>query len=437
MSITKKVGVALTCATVAGLCTSARAVTDADIETSFFPYKNKVPGLSGLQRGTIINKANIQNFKNAIDPATAKFIESGWNEIEVGPTESIALHPNYIALTKKNANQAKLGAKVGSIESYKGGRPFPEEPDTKDPRAGEKLAFNFKYSQVVGDSGRIFPFLWDYKNLNTGKVERSISFDFHFLNYKYRIAQEPTPNITPNPADIYRGIYVKVLEPQDLKNTQLLIQRFDDDNKLDDSYLYLGFQRRVRRLATGQTTDAFLGSDLMIEDFEGFNARVQDMQWTYSGTAEMLVPFYDHTALKNVDPKLEDGYGQIKYGGKSGCFPDVPWSLRKVFILESKPVEGSSPVGKRIMYMDAQTMQFPIVLIYDKKGEIWKRWVVSFTDAEKSAPKNKGAGVAVYTGASMVDVQTGHCTTQKARVVVDPENNPPNLFTVQNMRGGD
>lgn len=175
----------------------------------------------------------------------------------------------------------------------------------------------------------------------------------------------------------------------------------------------------------------------MIEDFEGFNARIQDMQWVYKGTAEMLVPFYNHSELKRTEPKLEDGYGQVTFGGKSDCFPNVPWSLRKVYILETKPVEASSPVGKRVMYMDAQTMQFPIVLIYDKKGELWKRWLVSFSDADKHSPKNKGAGIAVYTGAAMVDVQAGHCTTLKPRMISDPESNPPNLFSVQNMRGGD
>jgi hypothetical protein len=71
---------------------------------------------------------------------------------------------------------------------------------------------------------------------------------------------------------------------QRIGNTQLLIQRAEDDLKLDNSWMYLGFQRRVRRLATGQTTDAFLGSDVMIEDFEGYNGRVSDMKWTFKGS---------------------------------------------------------------------------------------------------------------------------------------------------------
>ena len=35
--------------------------------------------------------------------------------------------------------------------------------------------------------------------------------------------------MTPNPSNLFRGIYTKVLEPQDLKNTQLLIQRYDEN----------------------------------------------------------------------------------------------------------------------------------------------------------------------------------------------------------------
>ena len=96
------------------------------------------------------------------------------------------------------------------------------------------------------------------------------------MNFKHRVNQAPVPEITPNPSELFRSIYVVVLEPYDVVNTQLLIHRAEDDQKRDNSWLYLGFQRRVRRLATGQVTDSFLGSDIMIEDFEGYNGRVCD-----------------------------------------------------------------------------------------------------------------------------------------------------------------
>ncbi|RTL48027.1 MAG: DUF1329 domain-containing protein [Rhodocyclaceae bacterium] len=419
------------------VASAACAATDADVDYSFDPYKNALPSVPGAVPGTIISKANVQKFKDLLDPATYALIEQGSLEIPITETHSIPLSPNYIAATKKYANQVKLGSAVGTIEGYVAGRPFPFKPDKNDPRAGEKLAFNYKYTQIVGDSGRIYPFKWKYKNAATGNTERELDFDFHFISFKHRTTQEPKSDIEPNPSKIYRGIYLKVLNPPDLKNTQLLIQRYDDDTKVDDSYLYLGFQRRVRRLATGQTTDSFLGSDIMIEDFEGYNGRVLDMTWKYVETKVMLMPFYRHSELKLTEPKDTDGYGQVTFGGKAGCFPNVPWSLRIVHVLEGVPTLQSSPIGKRVVYMDAQSSVFPMTLIYDKKGDLWKRWGIGFTDSAYHVAANKNAGIAIYTSASMMDMQAQHCTTFQPRMISDAALNPPTNFSVQYLRGGD
>ncbi|RTL47335.1 MAG: DUF1329 domain-containing protein [Rhodocyclaceae bacterium] len=419
------------------VASAAMAVTEAEIDQSFFPYKSQMPSFPGLTAGVVINKGNVQKFKDVIDSATFALIEKGQLEIPVEQTQSISLSPNYVAATKKFANQVKLGAQPGTIEGYVAGRPFPFKPEKSDPRAGEKLAFNYKYTQVVGDSGRIYPFPWVYKDYTTGKVERQIDFDFHFISLKHRTTQQPVADITPNPSNIYRNIYLKVLSPPDLKNTQLLIQRYDDDTKIDDSYLYLGFQRRVRRLATGQTTDSFLGSDLMIEDFEGYNGRVLDAEWKYLETKTMLMPVYRHSEWKNVGPKDSDGYGMVTFHGQSECFPNVPWSLRQVHVLESVPTSPSSPIGKRLMYMDAQGTVFPMILIFDKKGTLWKRWMVSFSDSAYHAPVNKTAGIMIYTSASMLDVQAQHCSALSLKMQSEPNANPPSMFSVQYLRGGD
>ncbi len=36
----------------------------------------------------------------------------------------------------------------------------------------------------------------------------------------------------------------------------------------------------------------------MIEDFEGYNGRISDMNWTYKGTKNVLLPFYNHNDLE-------------------------------------------------------------------------------------------------------------------------------------------
>lgn len=422
-----------------GLAGVAFAATDADVENSFNPYKNGFPSFSGLAAGTVINKGNVEQFKDILAAGTYKLLKDGLFELKVGPTTQFELSKGYIEATRANLNKAKLGPKNGDIEGYVAGRPFPEEPKLDDPRAGEKLAWNYKYGVNWGDNASIDPFYWKYRNMTTGQVERTIKFDFHFLNIKHRVKDAPIPEVTPNPSNLYRAIYVKVNEPQDLKNTQLLIQRYEDDQKLDDAYLYLGFQRRVRRLATGQTTDSFLGSDLMIEDFEGYNGRVSDMKWTYKGTKNVLLPMWNHNELKLSDEfKDPEGYKYVNFGGQGGCFYDGSYQLRKVYILEAVPVNPNHPISKRAYYMDAQLQNLNgAIETYDRKGEIWKIWSVGKSHADHHLPLNKGSGIGIDDAFSMVDIQSKHCTTGQFKGQVDYKQNPPSMFQVQNMRGGD
>jgi hypothetical protein len=328
-----------------------------------------------------------------------------------------------------------LGDQLGQINGFVAGRPFPEEPNANDPRAGEKLAWNYKYGYNWGDNAAIYPFYWKFRDLNSGEVERTIKFNFHFLNFKHRVNQDPKPEFENNPDNIFRGIYVQVLEPFDLKNTQLLIYRYDDDLKRDNSWLYLGFQRRVRRLNSGQVTDSFLGSDLMIEDFEGYNGRISDQNWSYKGTKNIMLPFYDHNSLQlSSEFEEKDGYQFVEFGGKGGCYPNITFQLRKVYVLESTPVDPNHPISKRVHYVDAQTFTLPRTLIYDRKGDLWKTFQIGQAHPDTHDDVNKGTGVSVDDSFSMIDVQAQHCTTGQFKGQVDDSLNPPSIFTVQNMR---
>ena len=413
----------------------AQAATPEDVENSFFPYRNGVPEVPGVQPGLVLNQGNIGQFEHIVDPAMAQHIKDGWVELTVGETTSFDLHPNYIKATVDHLNEVKLGDTPGEISNFVAGRPFVGEPDPNDPRAGEKLAWNYKYGYNWGDNAAIYPFYWRYRDMKSGKIEREIKFNFHFLNYKHRVNQEPIPEIQPNPADLFRAIYVEVLEPYDVKNTQLLIHRYEDDLKRDNAWLYLGFQRRVRRLATGQITDSFLGADLMIEDFEGYNGRISDMKWTYKGTVNILQPFYNHNDMALTgefnDP---EGYQFVDFAGQGGCFPKITWQLRKTYVLEAEPVDPNHPISKRIHYVDAQTFTLPRTVIYDRKGDLWKSWMIGQAHPDHHLAKNKGTGVSIDDNFGMMDVQAMHCTTGQFKGQVDPELNPPTKFTVQNLR---
>jgi hypothetical protein len=425
------------CAIVVGAAAGpTMGATDADVDRSFNPYQAAGVPQSAPRPGMVISTNNLASAKDWLDPETAKFIQDGWVTITVGGTTSFPLQENYVRATRQGLNKVHLGTKPGEIIGYQGGRPFPEEPSAADARAGEKLAWNFRYGVNYGDTGMVKPFYWKYKDLTTSKVDRTLSFEFYFLNYKHRVVQPPIPEITPNLSQFYRGTYGRVLEPLDVKNTQLLIHRYEDDTKLDDVYLYLGFQRRVRRLASGQTTDAFLGSELMVEDFEGYNGRISDMQWTYKGSAYVLLPFYNHNEQKLSDEQKDtDGFRFTGFHGKGNCFPDATWQLRKAYIIEAVPVDSAHPVSKRVYYMDAQTAAFARVNIYDRKQELWKSLFIGKSNPDSHLPVNKGSGVPLDDAVGMIDVQTKRCTTLHFKVQIDPSQIPQSLFTVQHLRG--
>ena len=421
-------------AAMAGTATSFAATLE-DVENSFFPYKSGQPQVAGVTPGMVINASNVDSVKDALDPALYQHLKDGWLEIKVGETTSFDLHPNYVEASRQGVGKVTLGDSLGQINGFVAGRPFPEEPDANDPRAGEKLAWNYKYGYNWGDNAAITPFYWKYRNMNSAKVERTIKFGFHFLNFKHRVNQEPLPEFADNPSDLFRAIYVQVHEPFDVKNTQLLIHRFSDDTKRDNTWLYLGFQRRVRRLSSGQITDSFLGADIMIEDFEGYNGRLSDMNWTYQGTKTVLLPFYNHNDMElSTQYTEDDGYQFIEYGGKGNCFPNITWQLRKVYLLEADPIDDNHPIARRVHYVDAQTFTLPRTLVYDRKGDLWKSWTIGQAHPDHHLPANKGSGVSIDDSFSMVDLQASHCTTGQFKGQLDPKLNPRSLFTVQNMR---
>ena len=426
-------------AVAATLTLGAAGLASADdvVDKSFFPYKAGMPTHPFAKPGVVINASNVEQAKDVIDPAFYQMIKDGWTEIKVGQTTSIELNKAYIDATAANYKSVSLGDKVGdNLKGYKSGRPFPQDVDINDPRAGEKLGWNFKYGINWGDSAAIYPFYWTYKNMATGNVERVIKMNMHFLMFMHRIAQDPVPNIEPNPSEMYRAIYVKVLEPQDVADTQLLIHRYEDDTKLDSSWLYLGFQRRVRKLSTGQITDSFLGSDLMIEDFEGYNGKNSDMTWTYKGTRNILASFYNHNEMELADEHAEADYKFVGVTGRGNCFPKVTWQLRKTYEVEAVPVDPNHPISRRTMYFDAQTMYATRENIYDRGGKLWKTFIIGKSHPDSHLPINKGTGIAIDDEFSMIDVQAGHCTTGQFKAQMDSRLAPPGRFAVDGLRSG-
>ncbi len=411
------------------------AVSEEDIQKSFYPYNGWTPTAEGYEPGVVVNQSNVEQYKAILDDALFQFIKDGWVEVTTAATTDFPLSSDYVEATRQYSGDVTLNEN-GTLNGYVAGRAFPQEPDINDPKAGLKVVWNYQYGFNSGDSETIEPFWWSFRNMETGKVERVLKFSWHFMNFSHRVSFEPKPAFPDNPDKIYRGMYMRTLGPFDLKDTQLLIHRYQDDTKRDDGWLYLGFQRRVRRLATGQITDSFLGTDNMIEDFEGYNGRVSDYNWEYTGTRNLLVPFYYHNdqELSSEPANEQDGYRFVDVHGKGGCFPKVTYQLRKTFTLIGTPKDPNHPIGKRVINLDSQTMTMVIALTYDRKGDLWKWFPIGKAHSDYHHERNKGRGVALDDFAAFIDVQAVHCTTLQFKSIVTDDVNQPGLFAVQNLR---
>jgi len=428
-------GISRAGALLLGVLFMPAAIADA-IDESFQPYAKGMPQIPGMEKGGVITRRNLEQFQEYLDPGMLDAVKKSWVELSVRPGASFNLEPSYIEATRRHAGATKLGPKDGELAAYVAGRPFPEEPQVADPRAGEKIAWNFRYRQ--GDGFVIRPLLWKYVDMSSGKVERLLQVEVQGMKYKHRTSEAPLPDISPNPSNLYFASYLKIFAPNDFKNTQLLTQRYEDDARQDDAYLYMGFQKRTRRLATGQTTDAFLGSDVMIEDFDGYNARVSEMKWTFKGARNLLTPFFNHDELKlSSEFNDPDGFQHVAFAGQGGCFPDVHWQLRKNFIVEAEPLSSTHPVSKRVFYIDAQTNEITRTLIYDRRGSLWKMAILAKSHPDHHLPANRGSGTPIADAGAMIDVQALHCSTAQFKALAVPAQVSQASFQVQSLRGGD
>ena len=205
--------------------------------------------------GTRITQANIDQFAGLLDETLVGFVRQGYYEFDIVATEAMPPHPDYVAATQRYAGTVALGSAPGELVGYVSGLPFPDNPSTENDRDGARSAWDLRYTWA-GDSGSISPF-WQYRDLKSAKVERELAFEASSLRYQHRTLLAPLPALPNNPAGIFNALYLRVSRPADIRNTQLLIHRLEDDTQREQAWLYLGTQRRVRRLATGQNTDAF------------------------------------------------------------------------------------------------------------------------------------------------------------------------------------
>ncbi|MBI2799699.1 MAG: DUF1329 domain-containing protein [Gammaproteobacteria bacterium] len=414
---------------VLGSCAAAVSAGDFDIDLAQIQELSPPPG-------SVISGEGLDKYRQVLDPDLADLIAQGWYTITVGEPLSFAPHANFIAATQQHGDKTQLGPNPSELLNYVDGRPFPGELTTDDPRAGEKLAWNMRYA-YGGDSARIPEMYWDYRDMRSQSVERTLTFEAAGMRFMFRHVKEPMPNLEKNPYAVYSAITLTAQDPADVDGTKLLIYYNSDDNAEEQGWMYVPNLRRVRRVATTARTDSFLGSDIMIEDFLGYTGRLKDMEWSFHGATYVLLPMYRHDLLEHSTRKARNyDYHFVDFTGHSGCFPKVTWQLRKAYVLEGKPRRDDHPLSKRFFYVDAQTSMPILGKVYDRAGAIWKILIAGVAHPDYHLAENRGSGVPLLDSSAVIDLQNKHCTTLQMLSVTNPTDVKQSDFEPSSLNVG-
>jgi len=363
--------------------------------------------------GTVISKVNYKEYKEYLPMYMDYLMENFGFKLTIKKSDEYPLWPKLVEATNKNSGNVKLD-KSGKILNYISGVPFPEI-DAKDPDAGLKVAWNYTYRNI-GDDWYTVP-LFQWKTMD-GKLERQVDTDYYWYAFKNRQYCPPMPDILAK--DNRNGLEMvqamRVLRPYDIEGTGFVLQRFSSNNpeKYDDTVAYVPAVRRLRRWSSKQVTDAFLGTDVAVDDFHGYSGSILRSKWKFIGK-QKIVAFVSDSLINDVA-----GSDYV------GWFPKAPYEIAEAYVVEETPLDKSHHYSKRLHYFDTKSSVHFYMIAYDRNGKFWKFWNTQFK-------YNKKNNITRFSGVFMVDVQRKHVTVVPCGGAKMNQCLPPDVVSVSSF----
>ena len=396
-----------------------------------------------LTPGRIIRIDEIDSLSEVVPPALLEQFRFPEVEMEIQAQGDHAPHPIFNKATIAHAAKTSL-ASDGSLQGYVAGQPFADARIVGSPadQAGLMVAWNnihrwdsFGYSThgatsyFMRPSGlESNPELPKYFT-GGGDVHRSISLFYHrvFLSHLPMLAdQDYRLDVNGGGQLLYKD-YLEFTAPFDVAGTRMVIERSLDAHEGDQVNSYLPTERRVRRLSSRERADAWFGSEMTLDDFEGFSGRVLDYNWTLLGEKSIL-------AVADVEQDV------LNYYGPMSNLPHDRWQLRDCYVLESTPIWEGHPYAFRILFVDKQNSHVRLSLIGDREGRLWKIIfsVYDWTDPTGGQPELHET-VSSWKGSIAIDLVNNRSTVSHALETdhsIMPLAKVRRMFSASNLTGG-
>ncbi len=370
--------------------------------------------------GTVIDKGNYKKYAHLFPEEWADAFETGFNglvplfKMKVASTKNYPMPKQYLDYSAKNKGKYNIDAKGVITPTFsREGLPFPDlQKSDKD--FITKLMWNYDaryWCDEALDKGGGGSY--EKRRGETVRYNTATSF---WLFFKNRMVVSPKPDLA-NPIGLYKVLLFHYLAPESIKNTITLAYRYVDQNKPDDTYLYLPSMRRVLRAEAGQRSTPVLGSTQALDDFVAFDGRIPDFTYTLVKEQKVLIV---------VDSKMD--LKTSKAWKKTELPVDTEnYEVRDVYVIDVKPKDPKYPQSKKRIYVDKETMWTYYAIAWDRAGKLWKVWLQD----TKSWPLPGGQQFVYTNGLIGVDLQFGMSTQYVPENVVNSSNFTYNDVTPQ------
>lgn len=356
---------------------------------------------SDVSPGDVVDKTNWQKVEGLMPESILNWVKKGDLVLQVG---QLNYDPNdywtpdgrrSLELNKGKYRLDEAGlivdAQTGKTPQHIEGVPFPQV-DLKDPRAAYMLMYNrMCYAYTIGNN------TWPMKCYWVGRSGYEREVRGVFLTYP--IVGFGQSSKEENPDLLEKLSIVQILAPYDIAGTSVLTWRYLDD-KQDMTYTYVPAIRRVRRMSPANRSDAFLGTDMCVDDGYGYDGKIAAVDWMPVKRVSAVVPWLDKDPQRleqsskgewmssKTIKEVVFGYQKKDWKGAPWAPTNLVWVKRDVLILEFKPKDPYYNYGTQYLWCDAEV---PYVIYYkvihDRAGAYWKSILLALTPLESADKK--------------------------------------------------
>ena len=175
------------------------------------------------------------------------------------------------------------------------------------------------------------------------------------------------------------------LSPADVRNTAYMTFDWDDPAREDDSWLYLPAMAKVKRIAAGDKSGAFMGSDFSYSDINGMEIH----DWTYAFAKESFDLNGVETWVIKGRPRPE---AADKVASETGYARVLLWVRKDNFLVVKAKYWVTQ--GKKIKFFKAEDIKqidgiwtpMKLTMVTTQKGKVTHSTVLQVSDIRYNVP---------------------------------------------------